>query len=663
MTSGLLTPLQLIAGSALINNGGITVGYDLTQSINQYNQTAVISAWQNAVNYYVAQSWSTPSTLEDLLSIGNSVCAALGNSIPTGAPTPRPVAGPVNTGFSGLVVDTANLYLGNGDVGKFAQAFFAAQSYCSSANLFINSAVNAQTYLGPTFTGMDSLTTNNISVVNANFDGFGTDLFNQGKLYDLANIDLYGTPAGLLQQIAKVARIQSGTLKIIEAPLLATGLTTANIKTLISGGTNITESQFNQLQKLAYTGMTQVTGDELAQVLAILNVTTPNIQNMAELLDQKKIFPNSYKTLATPTANGPEYIYQANGSVNMNLAQTVNQYLPTASGCEELGKIIPPDQAVATKSVQVALQQITGITTTTLPAFAQVVKGSATKIWNINYSYLANDLVAYGSPIAIAYRAQQNVPVGIDINDTQYWISTSLGGLSTMAGLPAIQEQTSVLPSTVVEQYSNMATGSGPNGTVNTCDVIGLAIDYNNFAAAFSTATTTISTMPASTDLTNLVTAYQNMLGASNNVEMQTFIDNANTAISNIANPLLHPEYISYVNTLNLAFSSMASTLSQEKTYQTQGGIDYAAIQGGDKSVVYAFVQTLPSYGTQVEPAGPAYFLNLVADLSTLGGQSIVGVMREATNNQRLNAGQLGLNTTPSSVPAVTPSPVITPVF
>lgn len=662
MTAGLLTPLQLIAGSSLLNNQGIkSLPSRLTTAISNFNDTSVITAFLNALIFYQSQTWATSETLLNLQSIGNSTCPALGDSIPSSVTNLTPVLNP--GGFSGLVTQTGNAYLGGGDAGKFCQGFNSVQGFIKTTNMFINSAVNAQTYLGPTFAGMDALTTNNISNINSNFDGFGSDLFKQGQLFNLAQIDLFGTPAGLLQQLSKVARIPNGTLKIVELPLISAGLAVADIKTLISGRNTLTEIQFNQLQKIAYIGMTRVTGADLEQVLAIMNVTIPNIQTMADLLDPKKIFPTSYSTLATTTPNGPELIYQPDGSVNMNLASTVNLYLPSASGCEELGKIVPPDQAVAIKAVQVSLQQITGITLSNLPALAQVVRGTPPRAWNVKFSYLANDLVAYGSPIAIAYRAQKNVPAGIDINNTEYWLPTSLGGLSTMAGLPAIQSQTSVLPASVISEYIAMATGTGPNGTINVCDVIGLAIDYNNFASLFESATAAIQSMPSSADLTNLIVAYQDMLGAGNNTSMQTYINNANTAIQNIANHSLHPEYTSYVETLNSAFSSMAGILSKQQTYLTHAGIDYFNIQSNDKSVIYSFVMSLPGYGTQVEPCGAAYFLNQVADTSVIGGQAIVGTMREGTNNQRFGATQLGVNTTPSLSPSVTPSPVVVPIF
>ena len=147
--------------------------------------------------------------------------------------------------------------------------------------------------------------------MNSNFSAFGIDLGNQGQLTNFQDIDNYGTPAALLRQVAAVADLQGGTLKVIETPMLALGATTANIQTLVNGSRAADPIKFDQLQKIAYNAMTQVTGTGLQQVLSILEVTTPNIQTMADLLDPKKIFPNSWQTLATPTASGPIQIGRA----------------------------------------------------------------------------------------------------------------------------------------------------------------------------------------------------------------------------------------------------------------------------------------------------------------------------------------------------------------
>ena len=657
MAQGFITPLQLTAAAGLLNNQGInSLPASLTSAITSFNNTAVVTDFLAALTSYQTQSYATPSTLSSLQSIGNSTCPALGDSIPSAYTNLTPVVDP--GGFTGLITQTGNAYLGNGNTMTFCQNFLAAQGYQTTTNDFINSAVNAQTYLGPTFSNMDSLTTNNISSINPDFAAFGTDLFKQGNLTNLEDLALYGTPAALLRQLSNKANINNGTISVVETPLIAAGLTEATIKLLINRPSTVTDNEFNQLQLLAYTGMTRITGADLQQVLSILNVTTPDINTMADLLNQQKIFPNSWSTLKTPTPSGWVPVYQDNGSVNMSLQNTVGAYLPSASGCEELGKIIPPDQAVANKSTQASLQQISGIAGTTLPQLAQTIIGIATNTWNINQSYLENSLVSTGTPIPANYRAQQDVPAGINITDTAYWLPTSLGGLSTMAGLSDIQSQTSAISSSVATQFSNLATGSGPNGTVTVCDIIGLAIDYNNFAVQLNSATSAIDTLDGLGELNTLKAAYVSMLTAPDDAAVITLIATANSAISSIV--LAQPALTS---TLNSAFDTMAALLSQEKTYQTNSGVNFFDTAQGTTNSVYAFVQNLPTYGVQVDAGGPAYFLNQVADTSIITGQAIVGSMREGANNQRLGASGIDINIAPSPAPAITPRPVVTPVY
>lgn len=654
MAAGLLTPLQLTAGAALISNTGISLGKDLNLALNEYNQTAVIAAWQAAVNYAV--SWASPSTIDQLLAIGDSVCAALGNSIPAGAPTPRPIAGPVNTGFSGLVRNTGNLYLGNGDVGIFAQAYFGVSAYCSLINIYINSAANAQNYLGPTFSNMNSLVTNNISSMSTDLNSFGVDLGNQGQLTDLTNLNNYGTPAALLRQIAKVARIQSGTLSVIEAPMLIVGLTKDNIRTLIVGNRDEDPITFDRYQNLAYTAMTRVTGTDLQQVLSILDVTTPNIETLADLLNQQKIFPNSWRSLTTTTSNGVVPVYLNNGSVGPGLSQSVATYLPTPSGCDELGKIIPPDMAVANKAVQVAFQQITGISNSTLPAFAQTVLGQTQQTWDINQTYLGNEVIRNGSPIPTFYRAQQDVPSGVDINNTNYWKPTSLGGLSTMAGLTDIQSQTNALPSNVAAIYQGFAIGSGPNGTITIGDALGAAAGYG-YTDQFVSVTSNIDKLYSAGALTSLINTYVDMLSAMDDAELLLLIAQANSNIATIAS-----SNSSTVSAINSSWSSMAVKLNKEYLLQQQSAIVWADIPTNSRTSIMALTQSLPSIGLDTESGGSAWYFDQIADTTTQGGQAIVGTMRESRNNQQLNAAQLGIDITPSAAPAVNPVPVVVPV-
>jgi hypothetical protein len=677
MAEGILTRLQLTAASALLNNTGIDpLPTALTTAVASFNAGSPIPNFLTAVANYNAASFANATTLTSLLTIGNTTIPALGDSIPAAFVNLTPVS-TVPAGFSGLIQQTGNNYLGNGDVGRFAQGFMAVQGYINSTNQFINSATNAQTYLGPTFTNMDALTTNSISDVNPDFDNFAIDLTNQGDLTNLNDLRLYGTPAGLLRQLAAEGNMVGGVFSPVQTPLLAAGLSAKEIQTLLAEPDTVSENEYLRLQRLAYQGMTNVTGTELQQVLSILAVTTPDINSMADLLDQIKIFPYSYTTLQTPTPEGSVLVYGADGSVNMNLADNVSAYLASPNGCEDLGKVIPPAQAVSNKAVQVALEQVTNITNSTLPALAATINTAPRTPWNINIFYLANTLVADAlavnglaqlSPATVFYRAQQDVPAGVNINNTNYWLPTTIVGLSTMAGLPLIQAQTAAIDSSVASYFSsNVATGSGPDGTITTCDVIGTAIDHGNIAVQLAIATSAMANIvtlvaTATANVTNINSAYAAIAVATTGTDVVANIAKANGNIANIyANA--NVQVVSNVTVLNNAWSAIANVLSTEKTYQTDAGIDYANLQAGEMVSTMGFVQQLPSYGTQTSSCGPAYFLEQVANTSIIGGQAIVGALREGQNNQVLNAAGLGVNTTPAPQLAVTPVPAVTPVY
>jgi hypothetical protein len=211
--ASVVTPLQLTVTSAMLQNTGLnSVPTALATAIANFNATTLITNYLTAVNAYKAQSYFTESTFDSLLSIGSTVCPALGNSIPA-APvgtytnlvneylTPNTVTDASTldpSGFSLLIEQTAAAYLGDGDYGKFSQGFMAVQNYIDTLNRFIYSAVNANEYLGPTFTDLDDMITADITKVNSNLQNFGQDLVNQGQLFNFNNLDLYGTPAGLL---------------------------------------------------------------------------------------------------------------------------------------------------------------------------------------------------------------------------------------------------------------------------------------------------------------------------------------------------------------------------------------------------------------------------------------------------------------------------------
>ncbi len=671
----IVTPLQLTAAASLLANTGFR-GFPtaLKTAIDTFNATTVIANFIAAVNFYKAQSFATASTLTSLLSIGSTTCPALGNSIPAGytyldseylvnylSAVDGSTIDP--SGFSNLIEQTCAAYLGNGDYGRFSQGFMAMQGYIASTNNFINSAVNANQYLGPTFSGMDSLTTAGIASINTDLETFGVDLAKQGNLWDMGNLDLYGTPAGLIQQLSTLTGIRNQAVPALQNALISVGLTADNIRDLVNDnrvGLNnpngLTPNEFDKLQKSAYNALTLVSGDDLTQILDILDVTTPNITSLEQLLDPTKTFPLSYLTMQTPTPNGPIDIFGTNGAVNSSIAPVVNSYLPTATGCDELGKIIPPADAVANKAIEVALKQVNNIANTTLPELAETVLGYVDSPWDVTQEYLANEVVSNSETIPTYYRAMDDVPAGTDINNTAYWEPTTLGGLSTMAGLPLIEAQTTAVDSSVTNYFATtVATGTGPDGTITTYDVLGLALDSDDFATRLNTATAAINTLQGAGSLNTLNTAYTNILAAANDAAVITQIANANAAIAALS---ANPNY----TVLNTAWTYIANLMNLSAKYTTEAGIDYFLLQAGDKNSVYAFVQNLPVYGLLTANGDAVEFLEALSDTSTLGGQAVIGVMREGRNQQRLNvSGLYNANQIPSN-PEIDPIPVILPV-
>ena len=660
--ASILTPLQITASAALLNNQGLkSLPTALTTAETAYTATAVITAWQAAVTFYAAQSFATASTLSSLLSIGSTTCAALGNSIPSSISNLTPV----NTGLSGLVIQTGNAYLGAGDIGRFAQGFMSTQGFISVTNDYINSATNAATYLGPTFSNMDSLITADVTTVNTNLEGFGVDLEKQGQLVNLANLELYGTPAGLIQQLSAVAGISSASIPVLQQAMLAVGLTTVNIRDLVTNNrqsllnpAGLTNVQFDRLQRLAWLAMTTVGSTDLAQILSILDVTTPNITSVTDLLDPVKVFPLSYQTMQTPSPAGPIPIFDGSGSVSSAVSPVVSSYLPTQSGCDELGKIIPPADAVANKAIQVALQQVPGIAQSTLPEFAEAVRSFTAQPWQATDPYLTNDVVATDDLIPEFYRAQQDVPAGTDINNTAYWSPTTLGGISTLSGLPLVQDLATPIPTSASSFFdTSIATGTGPDGTITTCDVLGTAIDHNNLAAQFTIATTAINTLDGLGTLTALKTTYANMLSSANDAAMIAYIAtaNANIVTAVAAQPAL-------AVTLNTAFLAIAQSISNEQSLQTRAGIDYFDLVAGEQMSTMAFVQNLPTYAQLTASCEAAEFLETIADTTIVGGQAIVGSMREARNRTLIEGSNLFMSNNVPSDPPLVPTPVVVPV-
>lgn len=365
MAQGQLTPLQLTAAAGLLQNQGLAVNTEFADKIQQYEGITFISDLLTTLSLSSAANLA-PSTITQLQTLGNVACPALGDSIPDGYVSATiPLS---NNGFLSTVEGIGTNYVTS--TTKFVQAFATVEGYIALVNPFISAACEANDYLGPTFTNLNDMVTADLTKVTDQLQTFGEDLEQLGSLIDLANLPNLGEPAALLQQLVAQGK---ALLPCVTSALQAVGLTDRDITDLTTDNrqslfnpNGLTENQFGKLQQRAYQGMSLVGGDCLADVLEILDVTTPNIEDMADLLNPQKILPVSYPSLKF--GDQPIYI---DDSVNSALAPILNATTPT--GCDELGKIIPPSQAVANKALQFGLQQVSGIQNLTLPELAAIL--------------------------------------------------------------------------------------------------------------------------------------------------------------------------------------------------------------------------------------------------------------------------------------------------
>ena len=312
-TTGSLTALQLDAAAGLLQNQGIGINANLTAAISAYEDTALISPFLNTIAVGSTGNILSANVITDLETLAANTCAALSNSVP-------PAYSGLGVQMTDVVLAEAVVDICSNNVSKLAQAVNQAQGYTDQTSIFINSAVNSQTYLGNTFTTMNSMITGSISSINLATDAFGTDLVNLGRLINLSDLSNFGSPLALVQQVYSI----TGTIPTLTVAFINAGVTTDIALNLSSPTVSVIDST----QRIMYQAMTQITGDDLAQILTVLGVTTVGITTMADLLNPLKLFPNSYQSLTAPTANGPVAIYvDSTSAVNTNLITLLPPYV------------------------------------------------------------------------------------------------------------------------------------------------------------------------------------------------------------------------------------------------------------------------------------------------------------------------------------------------
>lgn len=312
--AGNLSSVNLIAGAGILGNvGGVAIiaNAELSNNISTYSTIPVVYQFANVVS--TGNSVLNSTTMTVLQNLSGNIFPAVTDAIPSAY-----ISSLGNTpigGLTSLIITQSQNILGNGDLGKFEQVIGLSQGYVQQTNQLIATSVNASSG-NVVYVSQDVTSTGGLSQVTQAFSAFSKDLANLGSLIDLSNLNNLGSPAALLQQVVTRGVLPAG----VATALLESGVSQDVINNIETNG--MTDSQ----QKNAYIGMTKVTGSDLTQVLATLNVNTTGIATMADLLNPVKIFPNSFQTLTVLTANGIRGIYVDNiGTVNSLLETELPQ--------------------------------------------------------------------------------------------------------------------------------------------------------------------------------------------------------------------------------------------------------------------------------------------------------------------------------------------------
>jgi len=611
---GTLSAVNLTAAAGLLGNiGGVALAAnaDLTSNISSYTSVGVVSQFANIAN----------SGFVSINIVANTF-PALTNAVPTA------YQGNIgNTTLTSIVTTQSNQIMGNGDLGQFEQVFSAADAFVFTDNQLIKSAINANnTNVTTTYTSQDNIITGELSDLTVAFVPFSVDLGRLGILINFENLDNFGSPAAILQQIATY----SYSVPALDTALINAGIPEDKVNNLAD--TTFTDAE----QKLIYQAMTTITGSDLTEILKLLRITTPGIETMADLLNPVKIFPESFNTFTAPTANGLRAVYlNSSGTVNSNLETqlpsdvlvalqgTVSQSMPYA----RLKQIVPADQALASKAITAALIQVTTIFNTSAPR-----------------------------------------------------LSAATAGLETNKGLNLINLLTAPCPANVLDYFKNtFATGSGPDGILLLTDVIGTPTGYI-ITDALSNTIAVLNTMTvagAFANLTNAVNGVYTVMantiagdytsftpgvdpdpgtytvtipgglpgagtysGFPESVPLTAAFVNLNANMTANVNSIvsLNSTLVGYTNDNWDAISSLINTVNVNLALSN---IDFANLVPNTRPISLA--TSLADYGLDTTEGGAAFVLESLAT-NTQGGQAIVSTMREARNQERLSSAGIETN-------------------
>lgn len=349
----------------------------------------------------------------------------------------------------------------------FVSSFLTATNFISYTNTMINSFYYAPSYLNGVYSNMNDLSSADITNLTLSTSIFGQDCIKLGKAIDLTQIQKFGLPSVLLRTLKKYNAITQS----LSLALIASGFTSTDVNNLLN--VNYTASQ-DEEQKI-YAAMLIIVGSDLESILIPLNCKTQGLETLADLLNVKKIFPNSYRTLTVPIystvkspVNSKVYypIFSGSGVSDRINSNAIKDIIGTIS---IPGK--PPIKENTTgKNIQV------------LP------KGFSSYLFNI----LPNDVALSAGAFSYAMQQVKN----IQFVDFEKFAQIVFNIEIVNKNLPLVNGTDVPVNKTLMSQGTNLiALGTGPNKTYTVSDFFGcmsgLPYDWKTLTSYITTLQTT----------------------------------------------------------------------------------------------------------------------------------------------------------------------------
>ena len=579
----------------------------------------------------------------------------------------------------------------------FLNSIQICQGFILSQNNSIQSLNNSKTFLTGVYSNINDLITGDISGVNLATLAFGRDLQNLGKAIDLSTIASFGLPSNLLITLQK----NNAVTKSVSLALLSMGFSVSDIQQISNGLIGVTKSQEKQIYQAFSIILGQDLIDVLIPLnCKTLNLQSlVDLLNPLKLFPNsyKSLTVPVYNLTSGPTNSKTYYLIYNNDGVNsvLNQPSIANQIgIITPPGPP------PVKQQVIVDSVENAYSQLSEIQQQNVvkqyneyingPKFNDLINeikinndysitGGSSKIsfneylrtiWfattadtsNNSLTSTANNITY--QPPAVGFGSYLDKILPDDIALSAGAFSYSMQQIKNITNIPIekFAQVVSTLETTkllsingtsvpvdvtgVNQALSLISNGSGPNGTYTLSDFFGsmssLPYDWTRIKTLINDLETNKAGSAGNRGLYQIYQALYNAVVANNpstplgEAAIQALIDEANTEIQNIynANSLKATE-------LNTAYNILGTQLNKEQTSRAASLFPVPNPRDDSLSrypeTQMSFVNAIPSMSTDTRPHMFAQTLEAITDLAILGGQSIVGMLRETRNQTRLS--------------------------